>query len=327
MKKLALCIFTSTFLIACGGGSSSDDSKQTGPDVPGNPELPITPEDPIDPEEPIIPEDPIVPGDPANIHDVVPNVDYKNSPSIFDHVDFDHRQNGTYTGDMFNTDFNNEWGNVTGKADIIDKDGSKQLSVMHPKGTYKKGISSGKDLNEFNELYFSYQITFGKDYDFSMGGKMPGLAGLNPHYDPKPDGCKTIGEDQGFSLRSMFREDGRAIGYFYHQDKSKTCGDEIDYQHEGKNFSFKREKTYLIEQYVKMNDANQANGIVTIYVNGFKVLERNNMTFSENGKYAINYQYFQLWHGGNSNDWAVDRDSTAYFDNVVLSTAPLSYKK
>lgn len=298
MKKILLGIFTGTFLVACGGGSSStDNNNQT---------------DPLDP---------------SKIHDVVPYVNYNNAPGIIDNIDFEHQQNGEYTSTMFNTDFNNEWGNVTGEANIVDINGSSKLAVTHPKGHYKKGISGGKDLNEFDELYFSYQITFGKDYDFSMGGKMPGLAGLNPDASNKPDGCDSVGEDDGFSLRSMFREDGRAIGYFYHQDKTEKCGDEIDYQHEGKNFSFKREKTYLIEQYVKMNDANQANGIVTIYVNGFKVLERRNMTFSENGVHAINYQYTQLWHGGNSSDWAVDRDSTAYFDHFTLSSQPISYTK
>ncbi|GIC79643.1 polysaccharide lyase [Moritella sp. F3] len=297
MKKLLLCIFTGTFLVACGGSSSTDENPQTGP------------------------------LDPSQIHDVVPNVDYNNAQGIIDSIDFENQQNGEYTSSMFNSDFNNEWGDVTGRANIITMDGSNKLAVTHPKGTYKKGINAGKELTEHNELYFSYQINFGKDYDFSMGGKLPGLAGLNPNVNDKPDGCSTVGKDEGFSLRSMFRENGRAIGYFYHQDKTKDCGDEIDYQHEGKNFSFKREKTYLIEQYVKMNDANQANGIVTIYVNGFKVLERKNMTFSENGIHAINYQYTQLWHGGNNDDWAVDRDSTAYLDHFTLSTEPLSYSK
>ncbi|QFI37628.1 hypothetical protein FR932_07110 [Moritella marina ATCC 15381] len=303
MKKLLLCIFTGTFLTACGGSSSNDDNPQTGPG-------PIPP-----------------PTDPSHIHDVVPNVDYNNAQGIIDSVDFENQQNGEYTSSMFNSDFNNEWGDVTGRANIITMDGSNKLAVTHPKDTYKKGINAGKKLIEHDELYFSYQINFGKDYDFSMGGKLPGLAGLNSQVSGKPDGCSTVGEDEGFSLRSMFREDGRAIGYFYHQDKTKDCGDEIDYQHEGKNFSFKREKTYLIEQYVKMNDANQANGIVTIYVNGFKVLERNDMTFSENGIHAINYQYTQLWHGGNNDKWAVDRDSTAYLDHFTLSTEPLSYSK
>jgi hypothetical protein len=321
LKKLLLCIFTSTFLVACGGSSSNGDNPQTDP-LPIPDPLPLPEPDP----DPLPLPDP-GPTDPSQIHDVVPNVDYNNAQGIIDSIDFENQQNGEYTSSMFNSDFNNEWGSVTGRANIITTDGSNKLAVTHPKGEYKEGITAGKDLIEHNELYFSYQINFGKDYDFSMGGKMPGLAGLNPAVDKKPDGCSTVGEDEGFSLRSMFRENGRAIGYFYHQDKTKTCGDEIDYQHEGKNFSFKREKTYLIEQYVKMNDAHQANGIVTIYVNGFKVLERKDMTFSESGIHEINYQFTQLWHGGNSSDWAVDRDSTAYLDHFTLSTEPLSYSK
>ncbi|QFI37627.1 hypothetical protein FR932_07105 [Moritella marina ATCC 15381] len=319
MKKLLLCIFTGTFLVACGGSSSNDDNTQTVP-VP----VPLPVPDPIPDPDPT--PDP-GPTDPSQIHDVVPNVDYNNAQGIIDSIDFENQQNGEYTSSMFNSDFNNEWGSVTGRANIITMNGSNKLAVTHPKDTYKEGISAGKELNEYNELYFSYQINFGKDYDFSMGGKIPGLAGLNPNVDKKPDGCSTVGEDEGFSLRSMFRENGRAIGYFYHQDKTKTCGDEIDYQHEGKNFSFKREKTYLIEQYVKMNDAHQANGIVTIHVNGFKVLERKNMTFSESGIHAINYQFTQLWHGGNDDKWAVDRDSTAYLDHFTLSSKPLSFSK
>jgi len=311
LKNLLLCTFTCIFLVACGGSSSTDDKTQTEK-VP----TPDKEDSATDKEL-----------DPSKIHDVVPNVDYKNASGIINDINFENHQNGAYTAALFKSDFNNEWGKITGRANIVERNGSQQLAITHPKDHYKQGISGGKKLTEYNELYFSYQITFGKNYDFSMGGKLPGLAGLNSDIDKKPDGCKTVGQDDGFSLRSMFRENGRAIGYFYHQDKTNKCGDEIDYQHEGKNFSFKREKTYLIEQYVKINDANQKNGIVTIYVNGFKVLEKTDMTFSENGKYAINYQYFQLWHGGNSNDWAVDRDSTGYLDHVVLSTKPISYSK
>jgi hypothetical protein len=303
MNRLLLCIFTSIFLTACGGSSSSAET------------LPAPKR--FEKLEP----------NPSQIHDVVPKVDYENAQGVISYTSFDSRQNGSYTTNMFKDDLANDWAQVTGSANIVSTKDSKVLAVTVPKGHYKKGISGGQKLIEYEELYFSYKIKFGKTFDFSMGGELPGLAGLNKDYDPKPDGCKKIGKDEGFSLRSMFRENGRAIGHFYHQNKSKPCGDEIDYQHQGKNFSFKRDKTYLIEQYVKMNDANQENGIVTIYVNGFKVLERTNMTFSENRIYDINYRYFQFWHGGNNSDWAVNRDSTAYFDDVALSSEPLSYKK
>ncbi|NRB81894.1 MAG: hypothetical protein HRU38_25100, partial [Saccharospirillaceae bacterium] len=170
MKKILPCIFITLFLTACGS-SSGDNSSSSGSNTD-----PIVPELPDVPNVPDVP-DVDVPLDPNNIHDVVPNVDY-NSSAIFDYVNFDERSNGEYTEEMFDTDFNNEWESITGSANILDKNGSKVLAITHPKDYYKKGISSGKKLNEFNELYFSYQITFGENYDFSMGGKMPGLAGL-----------------------------------------------------------------------------------------------------------------------------------------------------
>ena len=240
---------------------------------------------------------------------------------------------------MFDADFHNSWQNINGTAKIVDRENSLKLAVTNPKGQIKKGIWAGKDLNEFDSLYFSYQIEFGSNYDFSMGGKMPGLSGLNANVDATPDGCSAAGQkpDAGFSVRSMFRENGRAIGYFYHQNNpnlgnpsnpgKKNCGEEIDFRYNGSNFSFQRGKTYLIEQFVKMNDAHQANGIVTVHVNGHKVLERKNMMLGESRKYGINNLFFYLWHGGSTDRWAPDRDSTAYFDNVLFSTEPVSYKK
>jgi len=75
LKKILLCIFTGTFLVACGGSSSTDDNTQTGP------------------------------LDPSKIHDVVPSVNYDNAQGLIDDIDFDHQQNGEYTSSMFNTVF------------------------------------------------------------------------------------------------------------------------------------------------------------------------------------------------------------------------------
>lgn len=334
MKKILLCLASTTFLFACGG--SSEDSSGNGQI---DPPTGIAPPETIPPvTTPPVTLPPVTtPPVAGDIHNDVPAVDYNNARGIIEYVSFENRNNGTYTEDMFDADFNNSWETINGKVSIVTKSGDQKLSVTVPKGQYKKGIWAGKDLNEHEEIYFSYQIKFDNNFDFSMGGKMPGLAGLNKNTNYNPSGCKAEGQraDEGFSLRTMFRENGRAIGYFYHQNNpnlnvsggKKNCGEEIDYQHNGKNFSFQRNKTYLIEQYVKMNDANQSNGIVTIHVNGHKVLERKNMVFGESRLYAINHLFIYLWHGGNNDRWAVDRDSTAYMDNFALSTEPLSYSK
>jgi len=311
MKKIIFALLSSQILFACGGSGST----------PEKPEVIV--------EQPNIDE---------QIHNVIPTVDYQAS-SIIKLIDFNNRQAIDYTEDMFDEDFDLHWQRIDGIAKIVDVNGDMKLAITSPKYEIKKGIHAGKDLTEANELYFLFEVTFNADYDFAKGGKLPGLGGLNllDANEVKPTGCKAEGQqaDAGFSLRSMFTKDGAAILYAYHQnnpnldlpenDGKYACGEEISYQHNGKAFTFQKTKTYLVEQYVKINDANQANGIVAIHVNGFNVLEKTDMVFSENGQYSINQLFIDIWHGGKTSDWAPSVDSTVVIDNVVLSDAPLTY--
>ena len=318
MKKIIFALLSSQFLFACGGSNSTSEKSEV-----------IVEQTNID----------------EKIHDEIPTVNYQ-SGSIIKLVDFNNRQEIDYTEDMFDADFDLHWQwigksgeHIDGVAKIIDVNGDMKFAITSLKDEIKVGIHAGKDLTETNELYFLYELSFNADYDFAKGGKLPGLGGFNlsDANEVKPTGCRAEGQqaDTGFSLRSMFKEDGAAILYAYHQnnpnlalpenDGKYACGEEISYQHNGKPFSFQKTKTYLVEQYVKMNDANQANGIVAIHVNGFKVLEKTDMVFSENGQYSINQLFIDIWHGGSTNDWAPSVDSILVIDNVLLSNAPLTY--
>jgi hypothetical protein len=318
MKKIIFALLSCQILVACGGSGSSPEKSE------------------VIAEQPNIDE---------QIHNKIPTVDYQ-AGSIIKLVDFNSRQSIDYTEDMFDADFTLHWQwigksgeHIDDVAKIIDVNGDMKLAISSLKDEVKVGIHAGKDLGEANDLYFLYELTFNTDYDFAKGGKLPGLGGFNLSdvNEVKPTGCRAEGQlaDAGFSLRSMFKEDGAAILYAYHQnnpnlglpesDGKYACGEEISYQHNGKPFSFQNTKTYLVEQYVKINDANQENGIVTIHVNGFKVLEKTDMIFSQNGQYSINQLFIDIWHGGSSNDWAPSVNSTVVIDNVVISNAPLTY--
>jgi len=318
MKKIIFALLSSQFLLACGGSGGTPEKSEVIVQPPN-----------ID----------------EQIHYEIPTVDYQ-AESIIKLVDFNGRQAIDYTEDLFDADFDLHWQwigksgeHIDGVAKIIDVNGDMKLAISSLKDEVKVGIHAGKDLTEANELYFLYELTFNGDYDFAKGGKLPGLGGLNlsDANEIKPTGCRSEGQqiDAGFSLRSMFKEDGVAILYAYYQnnpnlelpesDGKYACGEEISYQHNGKPFSFQKTKAYLVEQYVKINDANQENGIVTIHVNGFKVLEKIDMVFSENGQYSINQLFIDIWHGGSTSDWAPSVDSTVVIDNIALSDSPLTY--
>jgi len=318
MKKIIIALLSSQLIFACGGSGTTPE-KTT-----------------------VIVEQPSIDD---KIHNEIPTVNYLSN-SVIKRINFNGRQTIDYTAEMFDADFDLNWQwigksgeHIDGVAKIIDVNGDMKLAITSLKDEIKVGIHAGKDLTEVSELYFLYELTFNADYDFAKGGKLPGLGGLNlsDANEVKPTGCRAEGQqtDAGFSLRSMFKEGGAAILYAYHQnnpnlelpknDGKYACGEEISYQYNGKPFSFQKTKTYLVEQYVKINDANQENGIVTIHVNGFKVLAKNDLVFSENGQYSINQLFIDIWHGGSTNDWAPSVDSTLVIDNVVLSNTPLTY--
>nr|ALK44370.1 hypothetical protein [Colwellia sp. C1] len=196
MKKIIFALLSSQFLFACGGSSDSPDKPEVIVQFPN-----------IDDQ----------------IHNEIPTVDYQ-AGSIIKLVDFNGRQAIDYTEDMFDADFALHWKmvgksgeHIDGVAKINDVNGDMKLAITSLKDEVKIGIHAGKDLTEANELYFLYELTFNADYDFAKGGKLPGLGGFNlsDANEVKPTGCKAEGQqtDAGFSLRSMFKEDGAAILY------------------------------------------------------------------------------------------------------------------
>jgi hypothetical protein len=186
-------------LFACGGSGSSPEPPQ------------------VIVEQPNIDE---------QIHNEIPTVDYQ-AGSIIKLVDFNSRQSIDYTEDMFDADFTLHWQwigksgeHIDDVAKIIDVNGDMKLAISSLKDEVKVGIHAGKNLGEANDLYFLYELTFNADYDFTKGGKLPELGGFNLSdvNEVKPTGCRAEGQlaDAGFSLRSMFKEDGAAILYAFH---------------------------------------------------------------------------------------------------------------
>ncbi|MBL4908972.1 MAG: hypothetical protein JKX78_02945 [Alteromonadaceae bacterium] len=325
MKKVLIGITASLLLVACQfeiGLTVPDDYEPIKVVDVGDDVVIIPPADEDEGDDVVIV--------PADIH-TLPPLDTSGALWV---VDFENHSNGTtYTDNVADGDFHFQWETISAKASTIV---NGRWEMLIPKDQIKKGVHAAKDIVPTESVYFGYEIEFHPGYDFSTGGKLPGLVGLNKDLKKSngnqvyPDGCNAYGQgpDEGFSLRSMFREDGRAIGYFYHQDNplhNGYCGEEIDYIHNGEPFKFQRGVSYYVETYAQMNDANESNGIVRIWVNGQLVLERTDMMLGENRIYDINHMMFYFWHGGSSSSWAPSVDSRVSFDNVILSSTPISH--
>ncbi len=220
----------------------------------------------------------------------------------------------------------NNWDNgLNSRTQITDKTsvtGDNSLAVKYEKGKYgseNTGTQVEIELPARDEYYASYRIMFGKGFSWGSerkGGKLPGLTG--------GDKCGSDficdGTD-GFSARYMWRDEGYPELYLYASDmENGKYGDDIPFSIDGENFQFETGKWYTITEHVKINsDKDSDDGIVETWVNGEQVLDLDDITFVTNDQ-LIDTFYFSTFYGGHDKTWAPSRTSTAYFDDLKIST-------
>jgi hypothetical protein len=158
-------------------------------------------------------------------------------------------------------------------------------------------------LKPGKEYIFEYKLRFDTGFDFSRGGKIPGLAGASA-----PTGCVNT-DGSGFSARNMWRQNGAFIGYVYDNNQSSACGTGLS---TGFNFSVGR--WYDMKQRVKLNTGRNGNGILELWVDGKMVLSRSNLAYmNESPTARIDVVLFHSFFGGSTQDWAPSRNVTISF--------------
>jgi len=167
-----------------------------------------------------------------------------------------------------------------------------------------------KLAHEVTEASLSFDVTFGNGFQFVKGGKMHGLSGGN-----STTGCKAIDPD-GWSVRMMWREEGKPVLYVYHQDRLSRCGDDFVAK---ENFNFEKGNSYKIDIYIKMNsDTRERDGTVALYINGMLAVHQESLMLSKNRNIKIDSFLYSSFYGGNDPSWSPDSSTVAYFDNFVV---------
>ena len=211
------------------------------------------------------------------------------------------------------------------KAIITDREahsGDKSLRITYlPDERF--GGSAVWNLPSENEYYLSYWVKFADDFDFDgpkkSGGKLPGLGARDEAHD-LCSGGQTCTGDNGFSSRYMWRKNGRAELYLYHMDKPDKYGERWYFEgSDGCEKYFQRGQWHNLIQRVKINDGNQSNGEVDVWMDGEQVLSIDELKFVTNNQ-GIDSLYFSTFHGGNNSDWLPEREVYSYWDDFVVST-------
>ncbi len=156
------------------------------------------------------------------------------------------------------------------------------------------------------EAELRYTIQFEDGFEYVKGGKLPGLCG----------GPKTItGGDQctgydGWSVRIMWRRDGRGQAYAYHPRMKGKYGDEYDFP---SDFRFPIDLPIRLRLAVKMNHPNAADGSLRISVQMPEeperiVVEELEMQWTKSQSIGVDSLLFNVFHGGNDRSWAPTQD-------------------
>lgn len=196
---------------------------------------------------------------------------------------------------------------------VYDKERGQVLMVKYPKGSYGYrycGIQFIKTLPEAHEYYLDYYIKLKDGFDYVLGGKLPGLTSGGEKFT----GGNHPVKGEGWSARYVWRKAGSLEIYFYHMGMKGKWGDSILL-----DIKLQPGKWYRLTQHIKLNDDNNFNGVLEVWVNGKKQLNKRNVRYRVAPLGMIDSFAFSTFHGGNSPKSAPNVDSYIYFDDIQIT--------
>jgi hypothetical protein len=172
------------------------------------------------------------------------------------------------------------------------------------------------DLARASVLYLRYYVKFQQGFDFSRGGKLPGLYG-------GPVGQESGGHHgQAFSTRYMWR-DHSVSGSLSNCTDAVPCGEVYLYSPQGSGYGANLGgawnwqadgRWHAIEQEVNRNT-----GDITVWYDGARVLSAPGALGGVSG-ISFSGVFFSTFFGGHDSSWGPSKDEYAYFADFTVST-------
>jgi hypothetical protein len=234
-------------------------------------------------------------------------------------INFDRNQLGVYQTEDLAKDWNcPTW--KMGQSQISVVTGDKAYQRQGLQLRFPKGVSGCKTQcinwkpslsGKFEQLYYSYWLKFPENFDFVLGGKLPGIGSEKPN----TGGNKPNGHD-GWSVRAMWNKQGQLGQYVYHMDQKRAFGEFMQWDMS----PITKGKWHSIQTWVKLNTPQQKNGIIQTRVDGKVVLNKMDIRFRMKAGLEIERFLFSSFFGGQGATWAPKKDEFLYLDNVTIST-------
>ena len=253
-------------------------------------------------------------------------------------VDFNNLASRLYTQD----DVRNDWNTVgpvtldPGAMEIVnDPDPSgihdKTLRVNYEANKFGyDGVSGGqwwKILDDYDELYFSYDVYFEPGFDFVKGGKLPSPRSTGYRQNYKV-GSPPNGTDF-WTAGLLWYINGELVSYVYHANQTSQFGQVIHWSDgaDGQKTYFTPGRWHRVEIRVKLNTPGVLDGRLQGWFDGERRLDTRAVMFRMPGgeNLKIGTYFFYTFFGGGDSSFAPPKTEHVYFDNFVISTQPITH--
>ena len=199
----------------------------------------------------------------------------------------------------------------------------KAARILYPQGGKQSNGSGAQwfiDLQGgHEELYCSYWVRFDEDFDFVLGGKLPGLGGAVSFADRTHE----------WSGRLMWRENGKAEFYTHVPAANQyDPGDRFWWNTEGYQAQFVPGRWHHIEMHYRLNTPGQFDGLMEGWFDGVKAAHYPAFYFRDapTASMKIAWVFFSTFFGGSSSDaWNAAKDEHATFDEFIISNHRIGY--
>ncbi|KAI8073288.1 hypothetical protein BC940DRAFT_357782 [Gongronella butleri] len=215
------------------------------------------------------------------------------------------------------------------------------LRVFYPKGSFSpagsrsSGSVEGGVLfhsrpfgkNQYNKALLSYDVYFPPDFDWVLGGKLPGIEG-----GVVDESCSGGHQSDGvecFSARVMWREHGNGEAYMYVPVTNQLCAqDNVICNQDGYGTSmgrgelrFRQGQWTSLDMYLEMNTPGKADGLLILWQDDVQVIKFTEMEYRETNGLGAGTLMFTTFFGGSTKEWAAPKDEQIYFKNVKMSVS------
>lgn len=204
----------------------------------------------------------------------------------------------------------------------------KVLEIDYPKGGFGPSKGGAQWISYLpspsDKLTVSYWIRFPTNFDWVLGGKLPGLIGGKDKKSgwPITGGIHPTGVN-GWSVRVMWKKNGEIIQYVYHMDQPGKHGDEFKWKIDGQPAHFKAGVWQKITSEITLNNPGKKDGRIRSWLGEQLALDQKSLEFRSTPSIQIDAFCFSTFFGGEDPDWAPSKDETIRFDDFkVVKASP-----